>query len=283
VSKRKKRIINIALISVIIVGACIVLYPIISNLIYTRQSQNLITTYKARVNDLQGSFIEEEWQKAVDYNESLLGNRPATDPFVAGSGMALAGDYMSILNVNGIMGYLDIPRLNIHLPVYHTTSEPVLKKGVGHLQSTPLPIGMEGVNPILSAHTGLPSARLFTDLINMKPGDIFSVRVMDRTMYYKTDDVKVILPSEISSLVAVPGKDLITLVTCTPLGINSHRLVVRGERCYEIADSLTLEQESRAMWWFILAGSGLLAAVLTVIIIIMNLQIRKQTTSHESN
>ncbi|MCL1791855.1 MAG: class C sortase [Peptococcaceae bacterium] len=266
---RKRLIINIALISVIIIGLCIFLYPIVSNIIYTSQSQSIITTYKSSVDNLQDTFIEDEWQKAVDYNDSLMGNKPVTDPFVEGSGMALSGDYLSILNINGIMGYIDIPCVDIHLPIYHTTNEIVLKKGVGHLQSTPLPIGGEGINPILSAHTGLPKAKLFSDLINVKKGDFFSIRIMDRTMYYKVDDIQVILPDEIKSLVPEIGKDYVTLVTCTPYGINSHRLVVRGERCYEIAETMTLEKQSRTLWWTILIGSGILVLALAALIIVV--------------
>ena len=266
--KPDRKLINVILILVVVLGVAIILYPFVSDWLQTRQHQKLINVYKADVSQLPEDLVEQEWQKAVEYNESLLG-KLVRDPFLQGSGMVLAGNYMEVLNVNGIMGYLDIPCINVHLPVYHGTSEKVLKKGVGHIESTALPIGGEDINPILSAHTGLPSAKLFSDLVHMKEGDMFSLRVMDRTMYYKVDSIQVILPEETRDLTAVSGKDHVTLLTCTPYGINSHRLVVRGERCYEISSSFVMDREARTMWGIILATSCAVFLVTLIILTVM--------------
>lgn len=279
--KLNRLLINILLITIILVGVGILLYPTVSNWLQSQYHKQLISTYNKDIEALPEDFVEEEWQKAIDYNQSLLG-KPHEDPFVGGSDMAY-NTYMSVLNINGIMGYIDIPGIDVHLPIYHGTSEEVLKKGVGHLENTAFPIGGEGLNSILSAHTGVPSAKLFTDLVNVKLGDMFSICVMNKIMHYKVDDIKVILPEESKNLVAVSGKDYVTLLTCTPYGINSHRLVVRGERCFELSESIVFGKESRLIWKGVLIGSGSLALILLVVIIARSLKKRKREVYTKSS
>jgi sortase A len=202
-----------------------------------------INVYSDTISTMSKSQIEKEWQKAVDYNNSLMGN-PVKDPFVPGSGVALPQNYMEVLDIDGIMGYIEIPKINIEIPIFHGTSEEVLKKGVGHLEGSALPIGGDGTHALLSGHTGLPEAKLFTDLTKLQNGDKFIIKVLDRKIAYKVCRIDVVKPEDISRLSAVKGKDYVTLITCTPYGINSHRLLVRGERVYEISDMIEIVKKN---------------------------------------
>ena len=165
-------------------------------------------------------------KKADTYNEKL---KDVNRPFL---NYAEAGDYNSILDISGtgIMGYVTIEKLGVELPIYHGTSEGVLQVAAGHLEGSSLPVGGEGTHSVLSAHRGLPSARLFTNLDKMEAGDTFTVTVLDRKLTYQVDQIKIVEPQEINDLTIEEGKDYCTLMTCTPYGINSHRLLVRGER-----------------------------------------------------
>ena len=165
-------------------------------------------------------------KKADTYNEKL---KDVNRPFL---NYAEAGDYNSILDISGtgIMGYVTIEKLGVELPIYHGTSEGVLQVAAGHLEGSSLPVGGEGTHSVLSAHRGLPSARLFTNLDKMEAGDTFTVTVLDRKLTYQVDQIKIVEPQEINNLIIEEGKDYCTLMTCTPYGINSHRLLVRGER-----------------------------------------------------
>ena len=169
--------------------------------------------------------------RAREYNENLAGD-PVHDPFVVGSGYALPTNYTSVLNISddGVMASVEIPKIGVNLPIYHGTSEETLTKGVGHIQSTSLPIGGKSTHSVLTGHTGLPSAELFTKLDLLKENDIFYIHVLDEILTYKVYEIKVILPDEIDELRVVNDDDLLTLVTCTPYGINSHRLLVKARR-----------------------------------------------------
>ena len=212
-----------------VAGACVFLYPTVSNYLAEKNQASVIQEYQESVQEDEGEMIEAEWVKAEEYNENLAGD-PVHDPFVPGSGYALPENYLDVLNIDGIMGYIEIPKISVYLPIYHGTSEEVLEKGVGHIESTSLPVGGEYRHSVLTGHRGLPSAELFTNLDKLEEGDYFYIHVLDQILAYKVDQIKTVEPRDLEDLVAVPDEDYITLVTCTPYAVNTHRLLVRGSR-----------------------------------------------------
>lgn len=215
----------------ILVGTGIFLYPSISNYLAEKNQVEAIRKYDKLVVNLDKAGLQEEKDKAQIYNENLSGD-PVHDPFVKGSGYALPENYKEVLNFSGdgVMGYIDIPEINVYLPIYHGTSDEVLEKGVGHIQNTSVPIGGNSTHSILTGHTGLPNAELFTRLDELGIDDIFYIHVLGDVLTYKVFETKVILPDKIDELRILNGKDYVTLVTCTPYGVNSHRLLVKAER-----------------------------------------------------
>ena len=240
----KKNWSTLALISVFIVGLLIFLYPTISDYWNQFHASRVIATYSETVSQLSKDDYDQELNKAYDYNRQLAQSgidwKPKDD----------LTEYRSILNLtgDGIMGYIKIDKLKISLPIYHTTEESVLQVGIGHLENTSLPVGStsydvktakvtdpsEGSHCVLTGHRGLPSAKLFSDIDKLNEGDVFSIYVLGETLTYKIDQIRVVLPSDVEELNIVSGKDYCTLVTCTPYGINTHRLLVRGERVNNI-------------------------------------------------
>lgn len=236
-SKQKKRHIPIAkillLTIVFAVSAVLMLYPYISNYIFEHQADGIIETVEKTEDTADKQKYAEEIEKAEQYNKVIAtGKITLTDPFDAKVLQQDEDEYESLLNMTdaGVMGFIKIPCIDVSLPIYHGTSKEVLEKGVGHLQGTSLPIGGASTNAILTGHTGLSSAKLFTDLTQMENGDVFFLHIMGEKLAYKVDNISVIKPEDIEQLTVTQGKDYCTLITCTPYGINSHRLVVRGER-----------------------------------------------------
>lgn len=231
----KKRITTIAFFILFLAGLSLLLYPFISNEWNKYRQTMLITTYDEAVADMEASGgidYTTEWVRAHDFNDALI-------PYILPDSFASAetpeaGDeeYLSCLNLmgDGMMGYVEIPKINVKLPVYHTTSEEVLQKAAGHLAGSSLPVGGEGTHAVISAHRGLPSAALFTDLDKLEEGDFFLLSILDDTLFYEVDQVSVVEPTDTGALEAQEGMDLVTLLTCTPYGVNSHRLLVRGHR-----------------------------------------------------
>ena len=230
----KKKLPKIFIGLIFIIGLGIMLYPIISNLYIEHHQGNIIDEYNKTVESMPDDTLEKEREKAEGYNKMLTGNMIITDPFDPEAQKKLEenSDYYNILNIgnDNIIGYIKIPKINVSLPIYHGTSEDVLKRGVWHLQNTSFPIGGEGTHAVLSGHTGLSSAKLFTDLDKLEEGELFFIEVLGEKLAYKIDQIKIVEPSETSDLVIKSGEDYVTLVTCTPYGINSHRLLVRGTR-----------------------------------------------------
>jgi len=213
-----------------LIGLAIFIYPALSDYIARRNVVQGANTYKRQITDLSDEKIEKMWQEARAYNDSLTGN-PVPDPFIPGSGRVLPENYLRVLNMgDDIMGYINIPKIKVYLPILHGASEEALIKGAGHIEQTTLPIGGEGNLAVITAHTGLASAEMFNRLIELETGDTFMIHVLDEVLTYEVDDIRVILPEEIESLFPVDGEDYVTLVTCTPYGVNSHRLLVRGSR-----------------------------------------------------
>lgn len=219
----------LAYIVVFFVGVSIMLYPTISNVWNDHVFKNMISKYDAEV-DLKKSVIDKELKAARDYNEDLS-PKIVPDAFAAKDGVR-DKEYEKLLNIsgNGMMGYIEIPAIDAVVPIYHYTTEKTLKKGAGHLPGSSLPVGGKGTHSVLSAHRGLPSAKLFTDLDLMEKGNAFYIHVLDKTLKYETDQILTVKPKETGALAITEEKDYVTLVTCTPYGINTHRLLVRGHR-----------------------------------------------------
>ena len=209
-----------------LVGICILLYPAFSSYWNSKTQSRAITNYESVLENLKPEDYAAIFENAHAYNKALYETDfPLTDyPDVPGYNDTLC------ITGNDMIGYLKIDRIGVELPIYHGTSDSVLSRGVGHLQGSSLPVGGENTHSVMSAHRGLPSAKLFTDLDRMEIGDTFQIVVLDQVLTYQVDQIKVITPREISDLQIVEGMDYCTLFTCTPYGINTHRLLVRGVR-----------------------------------------------------
>ena len=266
----KEKVIIFLFILMIVVGLGIILFPLISNQVNEIHYQEVIGTYDDTVT--QKTEIENDQMliKAREYNSSLSSTK-IVDVF-QNPVQTNSSEYLSILNVddNGMMGYISIPKIDVRIPIYHGTSSDILQKGVGHLEGSSLPVGGESTHTILSAHRGLPSSRLFTDLDQLKEGDIFYIYVLDEVLAYQVDQVLVTEPSETEALKIVDDKDYITLVTCTPYAVNTHRLLVRGERIEynKQVEEQTVEDRSLSTADIILYVSLVIAILLIVITII---------------
>lgn len=225
--KKQNNCITVILILMFFVGLSLLLYPSISNYWNSLHSTRAIAGYAERVASLDEKRYEEIWQAARTYNE-VLADR-ANGYWLSDDQQA---DYEQLLDISGfgIMGYIEIPEIEVSLPIYHGTEDSVLQTAVGHLEWSSLPVGGESTHCVLSGHRGLPSARLFTNLDKLEAGDRFLLRVLDEVLTYEVDQILIVEPHETDALQIVEGKDYCTLVTCTPYGINTHRLLVRGHR-----------------------------------------------------
>lgn len=239
-----------AALALFVGGAAVFCYPAISNYLNQKNQSRVVQTYEETVAAQDDALLAEEWAKAEEYNENLAGD-PVHDPFVPGSGYALPDNYLDVLNIDGVMGRITIPKIGVDLPIYHGTDAETLEKGVGHIESTSLPIGGEYRHAVLTGHRGLPSAELFTRLDELEPGDQFYLHVLDATLAYQVDQILTVEPQELETLVAEPGQDYVTLVTCTPYGINTHRMLVRGTRVPYVPEA---EQSTQAAAAHLLGG-----------------------------
>lgn len=233
----KRRWTSLLAVLAIVLGTGLAVYPFVSQWLYQNQVQYV-------QGEVSTSQLEEEWQEAVVRNRLLhQGSERVTDPFAAEQ-QSEPESYEQQLNPlgDGQMGILEIPKLELSLPIFHGTEEAVLQEGVGHLKASSLPTGGESTHCVLSAHAGLPGKRLFSDLEQMEIGDLFYLKVLDRTLCYRVDQILVVEPQELDALYIQDGEDLVTLMTCTPYGINSHRLLVRGQRTEETVETAGTEQ-----------------------------------------
>ena len=218
---------TILLILILLIGLSLMLYPSLADWWNSFHSSRSIASYVEQVANIDDAQYEELWNAAWDYNQSLL-HRP-NDFLLSDEQQEI---YKSLLDFggNGIMGYIEIPMIDVMLPIYHGTKESVLQIAVGHLDWTSLPVGGAGSHCVVSGHRGLPSARLFTDLDKLKVGDVFMLHVLNEILTYEIDQILIVEPQDTDPLLIEPGKDLCTMITCTPYGINSHRMLVRGHR-----------------------------------------------------
>ncbi len=222
----KKNKIGIILVLMLFVGVCGLLYPSVSQYWNSKTQTRAVENYRDILESLKPEDYEEYFTSAKEYNTNLANLRFPLNDYTKLSG------YNDILNINknGIMGYISIPKLGVEIPIYHTVSTEVLNIACGHIEGTSLPIGGENTHSVLSAHRGLPHAKLFTELDKMEQGDTFQITILNQTFTYQVDQIKIVRPTEYSDIQIVEGEDLCTLLTCTPYGINSHRLLVRGTR-----------------------------------------------------
>lgn len=278
----KKNVVRIILIVGFCAGLIISLYPLISN-IYSRKNQmDVINKYQEDIEKIDEQEMANELELANAYNRKLNQTIVLTDPFDP-SAIDMADDaYYDILNYtdDGVMAYINIPKIDVNLPIYHGTDNEHMLKGVGHLVGTSFPVGGVDTHAVLSAHSGLSTAELFTNLTDLKKGDLFYIHVLDDVLAYEVDKINVVKPDETNDLKIVPGQDYVTLVTCTPYGINSHRLLVRGHRVEYDPD--LEKQESKKTnndVWFkeyiksIVSGIGII--VLIIIFIVVLKKVRK--------
>lgn len=285
----KNRVITVILVLVLITGLGVLVYPFVSNMLHDRKQDEIITEYDEKLENLDQEERNAMLAEVREYNESLLGNVVLTDPFDPAAMEKQNEEYDSILNVdgNGVMAYLEIPRIDLYEAVYHGTSDEVLARGVGHLMNTSLPVGGEGTHAVLSGHTGLPEAELFTNLEQVEEGDIFYIHVLGETLAYEVDQIKVVEPSDTSDLLIEQGKDYVTLVTCTPYGINSHRLLVRGHRVpyteelRDAGDAQAAEGVDGESWKEVygralLEGILIALAILGIFLVVMRKRLRRK-------
>ena len=250
----KKKAGNLVIGIIFLAGLSLLLYPFVANQWNNYRQKQLISNYEQVVSDkeaAEGIDYDAERKKAEEYNEALL---PCVlpDPFALAESSGVDPVYMNTLNIAGdeMMGSVEIPKINIKIPIYHTTEEEVLNKGAGHLEGSSLPVGGANTHAVISAHRGLPSASLFTDLDQLKEGDHFLIHVLNETLCYEVDKISVVKPEDTSALAVEDGQDLVTLLTCTPYGVNTERLLVRGHRVPYVEEEVKEEKT-------VLSGSSL--------------------------
>ena len=278
----KKRLGNIAVIILALIGVTLLVYPYVSFRMSESNQTYVVQQYDDSLAKMTAQQMEEEWERARAYNDSLS-TSVLYDPF-ASSQDAMDAEYLSLLDVagNGVMCHISIPKINVDLPVFHGVSLSTLEKGAGHLEGSSLPVGGAGTHAVMTAHTGLNSAKLFTDLVELEIGDGFYIHTLDQILAYRVDNILTVEPEDVGTLSTVAGKDYVTLVTCTPYGVNSHRLLVRGVRVdyspeeiqQAIADTDTVISKETVM---LLAGAALLILLIITILLVTRMKKRRGT------
>lgn len=240
----KKHGTTILLILILLIGLSLLLYPTFADWWNSMHQSRAIASYADQVANLDQDRYAEIWEAAIAYNEALT---ERSNSYLLSEEQK--AEYEALLNVggSGIMGYVEIPYIGVTLPIYHGTSEAVLQVAVGHLEWTSLPTGGESTHCVISGHRGLPSARLFTDLDKLEVGDVFMMRILDQVLTYEIDQIRIVEPHETKDLLIVEGGDYCTMVTCTPYGINSHRLLVRGRRIENLEEARIVHVTADAM------------------------------------
>lgn len=242
--KRKNSLSKIILILMLLIGLSLLLYPSVADYWNSFTQSQAIINYAEQVAHLDTEQYDHIWQDAFAYNASLVGRR--NDYLLSDEQRS---EYNRLLNVagNGIMGYIEIPSIGVELPIYHGTADSALAVAIGHLEWTSLPVGGADSHCVVSGHRGLPSAKLFTDLDHLALGDYFLLRILDETLTYEVDQIRIVEPTQTDDLLIQEGKDLCSLVTCTPYGINSHRLIVRGHRIENLEQAQTVRVNADAV------------------------------------
>ena len=287
----KKRIPEILIWLMFVVGFLIFAYPTISDQWNTYRQSRLISNYESAMGEMSPEDFSAEWAKAEAYNKTITYNDFTQDVF-SGEEVSMEGtEYWSVLNIgnDGIMGYLMIQKINQTIPIYHGTSDKVLQKAIGHLSGTSLPIGGEGTHCVVAAHRGLPSAKLFTDVDQLKEGDKFYAHILDKTFAYEVDQIfpmvdKDDLDTLTGAMQIEEGKDYMTLLTCTPYGVNSHRLLIRGHQVEYFGENekegaTPIESTLQSVQNYYMLYGILTAAVLIVLYLIIRKVVKKRKGS----
>ena len=267
---------NILLILILVAGLSLLLYPSVSDYWNSFTQSQVIVDYTKHIENLDAEKYDKLLQEAYAYNESLLKRR---NHYLLSDEQK--AEYEELLNISGIgiMGYIEIPSISVTLPVYHGTEDSVLQIAVGHLEWTSLPVGGENTHCVLSGHRGLPSAKLFTDLDKLIVGDVFVLRVLDEVFTYEVDQILIVEPHETEELLIKEGKDLCTLVTCTPYGINTHRILVRGHRTENAEEAKNIRVTSEAAQIDPLIIAPVVAAPILLVLFIMLMMPKKKTNN----
>ena len=272
--KKKSNIINILLVLIFLAGLSLLLYPSVSDYWNSLHQSRAIASYAEEVANLNQEEYERIWNAACEYNASLADRE---NKYLLSDEQKK--EYEELLNVSGlgVMGYIEIPSIKCSLPIYHGTEESILQIAIGHLEWSSLPVGGESTHCVLSVHRGLPSAKLFTDLDKLEEGDIFLLRVLDETLTYEVDQILIVEPEETEALEIEEGKDYCTLVTCTPYGINSHRLLVRGHRVENQASAQSIRVTADAVQIDSkIVATALASAILLILIFVMLVKTRRR-------
>lgn len=276
-SRQKRRGPTIAVAVLLLAGLCVLAYPFVSDLLASREQIAAVASYQKNAAKLPTQQEKQMLQQAQAYNEQLSSGLLA-DPF-SGHAEQMDKAYLQLLNLDDMMGSIKIPKIGVNLPIYHGTGEHTLTKGVGHLYGTSLPVGGQSTHAVLTGHRGLPSATLFTHLDQLELGDRFYIEILHETLAYQVDKIQVVTPDESDPLQIMPGKDYVTLLTCTPYGINSHRLLVRGTRVaiapQQVKDELQTVMAKPGFWqqwWWLL----LLAAAAVLLLALFLLRRRRK-------
>ena len=293
---KRGRIVLMILGGVILLAAVLLaLYPIISNYINERYKSNVITEYAELAEEIDTSQQDAMLEAARLYNMTLVPGIQTGDTgevFTEEQLRAAAESYYDILMVrpDGMMGYIEIPSISVYLPIYHSTSDAILERGIGHLIGTSLPVGGENTRAVLSGHSGMARDRMFTDLEDVEEGDVFYIHVLNEVLAYRIFDIQIVLPEEVELLTIARGRDLVSLVTCTPFGINTHRLIVTGERIpYEAENEsgIVTTQRSKSItkwtWEYLkglLLGLGVTMIVLSILCFVIFIRRTNAAAAH---
>ena len=278
--KKQANFINALLVLILLVGLSLLLYPSVSDYWNSFHQTRAIASYAEQIANLDNDTYDQLWEDARAYNRSLLLRDNA---FLLSEEQK--ADYVRLLDVSGlgIMGYIEIPAIDVSLPIYHGTEESVLQIAVGHLDWTSLPVGGMSTHCVLSGHRGLPSAKLFTNLDKLAEGDVFMLRVLDEVLTYEVDQVLIVEPHETDALHIVEGEDYCTLVTCTPYGINTHRLLVRGHRIENIEEAKVVRVTADAIQIEPLLVAPIVAIPILLVLLILLMLPRQPKKKHEGD
>lgn len=276
----KRKLSTMLLILVFFAGLSLLLYPSLSDYWNSFHASQAVATYSEEVRNLNADKYDRLIGEAREYNAALPGRYKAF--FLSESDRST---YNALLDVNGtgVMGYIEIPTIQISLPIYHGTEDEVLQIAVGHLDWSSLPVGGEGTHCVLSGHRGLPSAKLFTNLDKLVAGDKFVIRVLDEVMTYEVDQILIVEPNDLSALAIEKGKDLCTLVTCTPYGVNSHRLLVRGHRVQNESEEIRVTSDAMEIDPLIVAPAVALPMLLALLFILLVSGKKKKSDGGKKN
>lgn len=276
----KRKLSTMLLILVFFAGLSLLLYPSLSDYWNSFHASQAVATYSEEVRNLNADKYDRLIGEAREYNAALPGRYKAF--FLSESDRST---YNALLDVNGtgVMGYIEIPTIQISLPIYHGTEDEVLQIAVGHLDWSSLPVGGEGTHCVLSGHRGLPSAKLFTNLDKLVAGDKFVIRVLDEVMTYEVDQILIVEPNDLSALAIEKGKDLCTLVTCTPYGVNSHRLLVRGHRVENESEEIRVTSDAMKIDPLIVAPAVALPMLLALLFILLVSGKKKKSDGGKKN